>query len=79
MNKKAEGVSGFNHLIRTYKRSALERGLEWALTDRDAGNLFQSDCYYCGDPPNFVSNNHGSIYVYNGIDRVDSAAGVLCR
>ena len=50
-------------LLKTYKQSAKTKDIEWELTDEQAEQKFQSNCFYCGE----LAGEH-----YNGIDRLDS-------
>lgn len=71
-NKLPEGESAMNHLIQRYSRRHT-----WCLSKEEACALFLSDCYYCDIAPAQVSHGSGraSPFVYNGLDRVDNAAG----
>ena len=63
-------------VIAQYKRSAKYRGLVWGLTDEQAFLLIESPCYYTGKLPSTkMAAKSGEIFLYNGIDRVDSSKG----
>ena len=81
---------GFRGLLQCYQIHAKERNLEWCLTDEQFRVLTSSPCYYTGRVPSqeFISShshyrrrkyalppNSGGVYVYNGVDRLDSAVG----
>ncbi len=69
---------GLDRLLREYRKAAIYRNIEWYLSDENAAALFQGDCFWCGDAPNQISKSkvkNAVIYVYNGIDRLDNAAG----
>ena len=76
------GRASFNTLLRNYKRNARNRNLVWELSDKDFEALTNSNCYWCGSPPNKSSSNssggktNGS-YKYNGIDRLNNNKGYL--
>jgi hypothetical protein len=70
------GESARRRILKGYRRAALVRGLEWSLTPDLFFRLIEQPCHYCGSPPTRalkVSRN-GDI-VWNGVDRVDNAAG----
>lgn len=64
-----------NRLLRSYKKSAVKRGLSWWLTDDDFDELTQANCWYCARPPSNICNEYKSHYIYNGIDRWDNYYG----
>ncbi len=84
-NKKGE--SGLKRVFDDYQRSAKKRKIEFALSLVEFETLTSSSCQYCGSPPSNLRkgggnyrrkdgvNNEWFIYVYNGIDRIDSAVG----
>lgn len=51
-NKLPYGYASRNELLTTYKKSAIERNIDWALKDEYFFELVQSDCSYCGCKPN---------------------------
>lgn len=74
-------LPAFRNLYRhTYKKRALNKGLEFDLSEAQFRELTQRECHYCGAMP---SNAMGKInsgktisqYVYNGLDRVDNSKG----
>lgn len=52
--------------LRSYKSRCKLKGIEWALTDEQALELFEMPCRYCGD-------------VGHGIDRVDNFLGYVTK
>lgn len=79
------GAAAQRVVLNEYKRGASERGLVWELTAEQFTELTQQDCVYCGQSP---SRTHrcvprgkkkrtegNGVFIYNGIDRLDSAHG----
>jgi len=72
------GEAAFRSVLTTYKFRAKKRRLSWKLTEEEFRKLTQMPCHYCGTLP---SNKGGNaqrmkhLYIYNGIDRVDSNKG----
>lgn len=71
----------FNGLFRNYLESAKIRGYEFIISKEEFKNLTKMDCHYCGSSPS-NTRKHGrldskypSIYIYNGIDRVNNSIG----
>ena len=72
------GESSFRCLFAGYIKTAKDRKLAWNLTRSEFKFLTSQDCHYCGIEPSQIRKAHKSsfgTYTYNGIDRVDSAAG----
>ncbi len=68
--------SAFRKLLCHYKAAARHRNLPWELTDEQFRLLTSSPCFYTGSKPSTVSKaDSGEIYLYNGIDRLDSKLG----
>lgn len=65
--------AAFNRVLRTYKRRAALKNLEFSLTENRFRELTKGNCYYCGEEP-FQGVDS---YKYNGIDRVDSSKGYI--
>lgn len=71
-------------IIGDYKRHALDRNFKFDLTEQQAIDLFDRNCYYCNTPPSNKKTVKPSkrlrakykctitTYYYNGIDRIDS-------
>lgn len=75
-NRLPPTEAAFNSLIAKYKQSAAQRGLLWELTLEECHDLFQCDCHYCGKPPSQIARSkRPEPFVYNGLDRLDSALG----
>lgn len=81
-----KGQSGFNRLLRSYKRDAKRRNLKFNLTIKKFKEITSKNCHYCTRPPlsETVALSRGSMveqakehskYFYNGIDRVDNKKG----
>lgn len=71
------GVSAKNRLLRTYKRAAEKRDLEWSLSDKEFFDLVSKRCNYCGNYPSQVVREKGGDFWYNGLDRLDSTEGYV--
>ena len=73
------GEASFNHLVRRIKRRAAQLGYEFNLTDDDIRVYSKQDCHYCGNSPNqkCKTQNYTGIYIYQGIDRIDSNIGYV--
>ena len=73
----ANGSSGFRQAVRFYRGRAKSRGLEFSLSEDELSILFQSQCFYCGASPSNTARRESSygVYLYTGIDRVDSGQG----
>lgn len=73
------GEAGFRRLFKRYRKTAVESGREFALTQDEVRELTSGRCSYCGALPHRVMKVHEtgeySHYTYNGIDRVDSSIG----
>jgi hypothetical protein len=81
--------TAFRDLWSSYKKGARERRLEWSLTEEQFRTLTSSPCYYTGREPNQEARScqtrkrdkrglspfSGGVYLYNGIDRLDSSKG----
>jgi hypothetical protein len=70
------------HLYRNYRRSAMRRGIEWQLDEKEFFRLTEEPCYLCGAAPaaRHVQDrrpSRGPAYIYNGIDRVRNDAGYV--
>ena len=77
--RKSPGEAMWNSVIRSFKRSALDRGFRWELTDQEALSLAKANCAYCGAPPAGLMRHPdcADAVQYNGIDRVDNGIGYL--
>lgn len=69
-------------LFGSYKTSSKKRKIKFELTKEQFIKLTSSDCHYCGEKPSqkflgkrLLGRGIGSIYYYNGIDRLDPKKG----
>ena len=69
-----KGTAARNELYAKYKRSALERGIEFHLTIQEFEKLSSDNCHYCGQKPinNWQPGRYNGDYYWNGVDRKDS-------
>lgn len=60
-----------------YQRKARRRGLSFSISLDEFQILTSLPCHYCASPPsNQTKDRHGGgVFVYSGIDRVDSNIG----
>lgn len=81
----------FNTIYRdAYRKRALKVGLAFTINEQEFRELTQRSCHYCGSAPSSISMVRGSRnakrgqkrtgtllsqYIYNGLDRIDSAKG----
>lgn len=79
-NPLPPGRAARNIVFAIYRSHARQRGFTWELTSEQFDEITGQDCTYCGCPPSSVKRNpyrNGTEWVYNGIDRVDSAIGYV--
>lgn len=70
--------SAFREVVCAYKASARVRGLAFMLSPDECKSLFEDRCFYCHtEPYNKNERSTGEVYVYSGIDRVDSSVGYV--
>jgi hypothetical protein len=69
--------SARNSVYNEYKRGALRRNIEWALTYQIVNQLISKSCHYCNIPSSLQYITSEGIYTYNGIDRVDNNLGYV--
>jgi hypothetical protein len=82
---RAFGEAAFNNLLNGYRHAAKRKGLAWDLTKDEFARLTKLACHYCGARPAAIMKpSHGrkaseasGVYVYNGVDRKDNAAGYV--
>lgn len=72
--KKDYGVAERNRLIRTYRKNAAKRDLEFEISDEECVSLFSMPCHYCGW---VESNTFQGKFDHNGIDRLDNSKGYI--
>ena len=70
-NKEKE-KSAITRIIGRYKAKAKERNIKWMLSRDDFINISEKPCFYCVISSSMNLNINGYIYLYNGVDRVDS-------
>lgn len=69
-------VVGVNRVFIIYKNGAENRGLSFVLEKKFFKLLITQNCVYCGSSPSKVYQSlDGTIFKYNGIDRVDNERG----
>lgn len=71
----------FSCVWQSYVQGAKKRSLEFALTKDEFYALSQKNCNYCGLEPKQIRSprlkTKTANYIFNGIDRVDSAKGYI--
>ena len=77
--KERDGyASSFKRLYSRYKRRAVKQDVEFTLTERFFFELTSQPCYFCAAPPSRKADKKAkNSYVYNGVDRMDSAKGYV--
>lgn len=83
-NRLPEGQAGFNNLLSKYKTRCITHKRVFDLSEEEFKEITSSNCHYCGVSPYKESKStystsentkKHSIYLYNGIDRIDSSLG----
>lgn len=74
--------ASFNELYSKYKSRAKYTNKKFSLTKEQFKDITSKNCYYCGVEPLQKAKNSNvadidGIYLYNGIDRVDSSIGYI--
>lgn len=70
--------SAIRHCMAGYRSAAHKRGYKWDLTIEQFKEITSSNCFYTGLPPsNIFKTKAGGVYIFNGIDRIDSTKGYL--
>ena len=79
-NRKPFGVAAINTALRSIKKSAKIRNLEFMLSDAEAIELMKKPCFWCGvylgnkgSQTRTINGNPG----YNGLDRIDNNKGYI--
>jgi len=69
--------SAFGKLLYEYVEHADRNNVPFNLTYEQVYELTKGTCYYCGVPPTQErrSNRGRTIYLFNGIDRLDNSKG----
>ncbi len=79
--KFGEAKAGLTKIWWGYRGSARRRGLAFELTKEEFARMTKENCWYCGAQPSQVARDGSaqtkSIYLYNGIDRVDNKVGYI--
>lgn len=85
LNRRAQGVTGFNHLYGRYKVKALQRNYSFELTKEEFRGIVTGNCVYCGVAPfqkqgvSYKPKHSDGIehvkFIYNGIDRLNNSMG----
>lgn len=69
------------YVIAGYKRSANDKNIEFSLSDEQFYTLTQQNCHYCGIKASRIKNKNGSqyfkgsVFIYNGVDRLNNQEG----
>jgi hypothetical protein len=72
----SKGIAALNSAFRGYRGNAKIRKLPFELTKEQFIKITQENCRYCGDSPSNVSaRGTNGVFIYNGIDRIDSIIG----
>ncbi len=73
-----DGAGAAHALYAGYRDKARKRNLEFSLDLTGFLELTKLPCYFCGDEPRRVKKSphrYAEDYIYNGVDRLDSAVG----
>jgi len=70
-----EGEAGFNSCFGDHRYQADKRGIAFDLSKDQVRDITSEVCHYCGVEPSQIKKNGDSIYIANGIDRIDSDKG----
>jgi len=78
-HKERDGyASSFRRLYNSYRRRATKQRVEFTLTEKDFYELTSQPCYFCAAPPSRKADKRAkNPYIYNGLDRLDSAKGYI--
>lgn len=74
---KEPGISSFNEVFGSYKRSAKKRGYEFNLTPEAFKEIATKPCHFCGrvGTNSFTKTKGNGSFVYNGVDRYENHIG----
>jgi len=74
---KPAGYAAATERFNGYKSISQRRGVSFEISRQQFMELTQQDCHYCGTKPSqrFTRRHYNGSFVYNGIDRKDSAQG----
>lgn len=70
-----KGNNAVKKLLRSYKKNAFRRNLDWNLSLDNFLLLTSNNCFYCGIKPSKISKSKYEEYFYNGIDRKNNSLG----
>lgn len=75
--RKPPTVASFNALYSSYKRRSEKKKIVFELTKEEFKIITSKNCFYCDQTPEqrYKTQEYHEDYVYNGIDRIDSAVG----
>lgn len=71
------GNNALKKLIRSYKKGARIRGLEWNLSEDDFLKITSEICFYCKSIPEKKIKSTYDEFTYNGIDRKNNKIGYI--
>ena len=75
-NSKTPGEAACRATYTGHRQTAIKRHLTWEIDYSTWKNLTQKPCAYCGCPPsNRTSGRWNGVFVYSGLDRIDSTKG----
>lgn len=75
--------AAFDCVFDIYKRSAKVNNRDFNLSSEEFKKLTSDNCFYCGEKPSKIKDGYknikykNSVYIWNGIDRVDSTKGYI--
>ena len=80
-NRLPYGEASFNAILYNYRAHAKRLNLPLELSVDQIRALTKKDCFYCGTKPyrKMLGHNSQEPYIYNGIDRKDSALGYTIK
>lgn len=74
VTKMRQADASYTSVFNSLSKRAVEREIEWRLTEDEVTEIVTSDCHYCGEAPEVRS---GSSLPRNGIDRKDNSIGYV--
>lgn len=75
---KGQNYANITVVLNNYKQSARLKDRQFSLTREEFMSLISSNCHYCGKSPSTERkpvNRWDSLFIYNGVDRVDNNKG----
>lgn len=69
--------SALNNVFLSLKAAARYRNLRWEITVDQFREITRCNCFYCDKPPSNKRTRRRSVYIYNGLDRVDNSQGYI--